>query len=234
MIVAKWDNGTPKKVNYVVGEGVKQEIVGRITYYENGEIEIKGEYEKGKKHGKHKYYDENGQIIKEETYKDGKLDGQFTGWYESGQKRIAGSYKDGKHTGIWTSWDSLGIETSAADWFQKGYDANENKEYDKAISFLLRAIELKPDNVGAYYNMGIAYGKQNNYTKAIQSFQKAIKVDPDYASAYNNMGLDYKAQGDYTKAIQSFEKPLSWILMMKISITTWGLLIMTKAITPKP
>ena len=105
MIVAKWDNGTPKKVNYVIGEGVKQEIVGRITYYENGEIEIKGEYEKGKKHGKHKYYDENGQIIKEETYKDGKLDGQFTGWYESGQKRIEGSYKDGKHTDIWTSWD---------------------------------------------------------------------------------------------------------------------------------
>ena len=44
IIVAKWADGGPKKVNYVVGEGVKQEIVGRITYYENGEIQTKGEY----------------------------------------------------------------------------------------------------------------------------------------------------------------------------------------------
>ncbi|SVD66562.1 uncharacterized protein METZ01_LOCUS419416, partial [marine metagenome] len=168
MIVAKWDNGTPKKVNYVVGEGVKQEIVGRITYYENGEIEIKGEYEKGKKHGKHDYYDENGQIIKEETYKDGKLDGQFTGWYDSGQKRIEGSYKDGKHTDIWTSWDSSGVETSASDWFQKGLDA---KEYDKKISFYLRCIELKPDYANAYYNMGIAYYYQGNYAKVIEMWE---------------------------------------------------------------
>ena len=164
MIVEKWDNGTPKKVNYVVGEGVKQEIVGRITYYENGEIEIKGEYEKGKKHGKHEYYDENGQIIKEETYKDGKLDGLTTEWYESGQKRIEGSYKDGERTDTWKSWDSLGIETSAFDWFQKGYNADENKEYDKAISFYERAIELKPGLKIAYNNMGSAYYMQGNNT----------------------------------------------------------------------
>ena len=104
IIVAKWSNGTPKKVNYVVGEGVKQEIVGRIIYYRNGEIEIKGEYEKGKKHGEHKYYDKNGQIIKEETYKNGKLDGQFTGWYENGQKNREVTLKDGKEDGLYTGW----------------------------------------------------------------------------------------------------------------------------------
>ena len=191
MIVAKWDNGTPKKVNYVVGEGVKQEIVGRINYYENGEIEIKGEYEKGKKHGKHEYYDENGQIIKEETYKDGKLNGKFTGWYDSGQKRIAGSYKDGKHTGIWKSWDLLGIETSAADWLQKGDDAYNNKEYDEAIRFYSRNIELKPDNAVAYYNMGMAYTGRIDYTKAIQSYEKAIELKPDSPLSYYNMGHVY-------------------------------------------
>ena len=182
MIVAKWDNGTPKKVNYVVGEGVKQEIVGRITYYENG------------------------QIIKEETYKDGKLDGRFTGWYESGQKRIAGSYKDGKHRGIWTSWDSSGVKRSFSYWLHKGYVADYNKEYDKAISFYLRSIELKPDDADAYFNMGIAYNNQGNYPKAIESYEKAIDLKPDYASAYNNMGNAYHDQGNTQLQILNYKK----------------------------
>ena len=202
MIVEKWDNGTPKKVNYVIGEGVKQEIVGRITYYENGEFEIKGEYEKGKKHGKHEYYDENGQIIKVETYKDGKLDGKFTGWYESGQKRIAGSYKDGKHTGIWTSWDLSGVETSAADWFQKGYDAGINEEWDKAISFSLRAIELKPDYAKAYNNMGLVYYDSGNLTKAIESYNKAIEIDFDNADAYWSRSIAKDDSGDKSGGLE--------------------------------
>ena len=123
-------------------------------------IKREGNNKDGKRDGKWTFYDENGQIIEVETYKDGKLDGQFTGWYESGQKRIEGSYKDGKHTGIWTSWDSSGVETSASDWFQKALDAYDNKEYDEAITFYLRSIELKPDAADAYNNMGLAQKEQ--------------------------------------------------------------------------
>ena len=206
MIVAKWDNGTPKKVNYVIGEGVKQEIVGRITYYENGEIETKGEYEKGKKHGKHEHYDENGQKRIAGNYKDGKLDGKFTGWDESGQKRIAGNYKDGKHAGIWTSWDLLGVETSASDWFQKGYDADENEEYDKAISFLEKAIELNPDYAVAYNNLGIAYKAQGNLTKAIESYDKAIELKPAAAAAYWNRSIAKDSSGDKSGGMEDTKK----------------------------
>ena len=78
---------------------------------------------------------------------------------------------------------------SATDWFQKGYNAYVNKEYDKAISFYLKAIELKPDYAEAYYNLGLAYKNQGNLTKAIESYKKAIEVDPDHADAYINLGI---------------------------------------------
>ena len=94
VVVSKWNNGNPKKVNYVIGEGVKQEIVGRITYDENGEVNTKGEYKKGKKHGKHEYYDENGYITKEEYYKDGKKDGKWTRWSKNGHITKEEYYKD--------------------------------------------------------------------------------------------------------------------------------------------
>jgi len=95
---------------------------------------------------------------------------------------------------------------SATNWFQKGYNAVENKEYDKAISFYLRCIELYPD-AGAYYNLGIAYKGQGNLTKAIQSYEKAIELDPA-AAAYYNLGNAYSKQGNYTKAIELWEKAI--------------------------
>ena len=52
VVVEKWDDGTPSKVNFVVGEGLKQEIVGRMTFYENGVIQTKEEYRENKNNQK--------------------------------------------------------------------------------------------------------------------------------------------------------------------------------------
>ena len=50
--------------------------------------------------------------------------------------------------------DSLGVEHSFRDWFQKGYDA---EEFDNQILFYLNAIELKPDYYHTYFNLGNTY-----------------------------------------------------------------------------
>ena len=186
IIVETWEDGTPKKVDYVIGDwlkGIQQETLRSITYYENGEI------------------------IKDENFKAGKLDGKFTGWYESGQKRIEGNYIAGEHTGTWTSWDSLGVETSAAEWFEKGYNAGKNKEYNKAITFYLQTVELDP-NYDIYKNLGNAYANRGDLSKAIQSYEKAIELTPDAADTYYNLGNVYTNQGDLTNAIQSYEKTI--------------------------
>ena len=128
VVVEKWDDGTPSKVNFVVGEGLKQEIVGRMTYYENGEIQTKEEYRENKNNGLYIRYYENGKKSEEgtykdgekdgkwtkwddygvkdveETYKDGKLNGLSTWWYENGEKKQEGTYKDGSREGKWTNW----------------------------------------------------------------------------------------------------------------------------------
>ena len=131
------------------------------------------------------------------------FDGLWTQWYESGQKRIEGNYRNGEHTDIWTSWDSLGVEHSASDWFQKG---NNAEEYDKKISFYLRAIELDPDFALAYYKLGNADYKQGNLTKAIELYEKAIELNPDYPEAYNNLGSAYYNQGNPELRLSNYKK----------------------------
>jgi tetratricopeptide (TPR) repeat protein len=191
--------------------GFSQQLIPVVETYSDGNIKSITYHKKsrdGIEKVKYEEYYENGQKSSEKTYKNGQEDGKWTDWYENGQKRIEGSYKDGERTDTWKSWDSLGVFHSASDWFDKGYNAVENKEYDKAIPFYLRAIELDPAAADAYNNLGNAYKDQGNLTKAIESYDKAIELKPDDAGAYYNLGIAYNTQGNLTKAIESYDKAI--------------------------
>jgi tetratricopeptide (TPR) repeat protein len=76
----------------------------------------------------------------------------------------------------------------ANEWFQKGLDAQEAKEYENAIIYYNKAIELNPDDTDAYYNRGNAKKNLQDYTGAITDYNQAIQLNPDFAGAYNNRG----------------------------------------------
>jgi len=62
-------------------------------------------------------------------------------------------------------------------------------DYDKAIEYYEKIIELYPNDAEAYYNMGFAYSNKSDYDKAIECYKKAIILNPDYAEAYNNLSI---------------------------------------------
>ncbi|MBM4167499.1 MAG: tetratricopeptide repeat protein, partial [Ignavibacteria bacterium] len=71
---------------------------------------------------------------------------------------------------------------SATDWFQKGYDAYEQKNYEKAVTYYSAAIELNPQYASAYLGRGVAYENLQQYTRAIEDYTTAIELNPQYAS----------------------------------------------------
>jgi len=99
-------------------------------------------------------------------------------------------------------------QLDATDWFNKGYNAGLLKEYDKAKSFYLRAIELNPDYSDAYSNLGNVYYDQENYAGAIKYYNKAIEINPDFSKAYYNLGIVYRNQGNYSDAIKCYKKAI--------------------------
>ena len=125
------------------------------------------------------------------------------------KKELAVAKSDADQLRLTKAYNKETDVLSAVDWFNKGYNAQLNKEYDKAISFYLRVIELNPDYAKAYNNLGVAYKNQGNTTKAIQLYEKAIELNPDYADAYYNLGVAYKDQGNLIKAIQNYEKAIA-------------------------
>jgi len=60
-------------------------------------------------------------------------------------------------------------------------------DLNKAIYHLDNAMNLDPQNIESYNNLGIAYGMTKQYDKAIETFEKALKIAPKDSSVINNL-----------------------------------------------
>ncbi|MBU1811152.1 MAG: tetratricopeptide repeat protein, partial [Candidatus Omnitrophica bacterium] len=78
--------------------------------------------------------------------------------------------------------------------------------YSEVIQALEKAIELNPNDAGAYNNLGRTYYELGRYSEAIQAYKKGIELDSKNAIAYNNLGSAYFNLEDYSQAIQAYKK----------------------------
>jgi len=76
------------------------------------------------------------------------------------------------------------------------------------LSFLKKALFLRPNSAKIYNNIGLVYTGMNEYSKAVGSFMRAIEVNPDYAKPYFNLGNVYRKVGDLEKAIFFYKKAI--------------------------
>lgn len=90
----------------------------------------------------------------------------------------------------------------------RGYAYAENKQYDLALKDFAKAIELDPDNLGAYLGRASVYKSVSLEEKALADYGHVIQIDPTIARAYSSRALIYKNQdkidlalADYLRAI---------------------------------
>jgi tetratricopeptide (TPR) repeat protein len=77
----------------------------------------------------------------------------------------------------------------------------EEKDFDKAMSFYLKAVEIDPNASITYYNMGNLYLRQNKNEEAEKYYIKALNIDHRLAEAHCNLGLVYNRMTQFKKAI---------------------------------
>lgn len=77
--------------------------------------------------------------------------------------------------------------------------------WKNSISLWSSVIQQEPTRAPvAYYNRGLAYGKNGQFDKAMEDFDMAIALDPSDSRSYNNRGVIYGLTGSYDKAIDDF------------------------------
>ena len=96
-----------------------------------------------------------------------------------------------------------------------GYDAlfdwalssQRKGDYQKAIDYYTKAIELNSQIADAYINRSAAYESTGDLDLALQDLDTALALEPK-PEAYNNRGNVYFTQNDYDRAVQDYEKAL--------------------------
>lgn len=98
---------------------------------------------------------------------------------------------------------------SASDWYSKGIDFQNNKDYDNAIYAYTQAIACNPKYTEAYNNRGINYIDKNLFDEAIHDFNKALEMNPRHISSYNNRAIAYDKKGMFDSAIDDCNKAIA-------------------------
>lgn len=75
--------------------------------------------------------------------------------------------------------------------FKEGVLAFKKKDYNMAVSHFNTEIEKNPNNVSAYFDLGLSYNAQKQYAKAIWAFEKVLKLTPNNAEAIDNIEQNY-------------------------------------------
>jgi len=99
-------------------------------------------------------------------------------------------------------------QKNAINYNKVGNEYHFQKNYNKAIEYYTKAIELDPDNAKYYNSRGVSYNWLKEYEKAIADASKSIELDPGKAFYYNNRGASYNWLNEYEKAIADHSKAI--------------------------
>ena len=91
-------------------------------------------------------------------------------------------------------------ETDPAELVAQGNSFLKKGQFDQAIAYFNRAIEINPRYDTAYNNRGFVYYIKGQYDKAIADCTKVIEINPKYALAYKNRATAYFYKRQYEKA----------------------------------
>jgi tetratricopeptide (TPR) repeat protein len=78
----------------------------------------------------------------------------------------------------------------------------------KAVSLLLRQLELEPNDAVAHCNAGMALHALGRDEEAYSHLQQALAIDPKLAEAYNHIGNIHRKRNNLEEALQAYEQAL--------------------------
>ena len=93
------------------------------------------------------------------------------------------------------------LMTKGNEYVDTGCSCLQKNDFEKAIEYFNKAIEINPNYKFAYINRATAYAKLKKYQNAINDYNKVIDLDPHWAEAYQFRSITYYNMNLYDEAI---------------------------------
>src|SRR6516225_2565796 len=96
----------------------------------------------------------------------------------------------------------------SADIGAQGMTAFKSYDYDHAIMYFSRAIDLNTNYVGAYYYRGLSYMGKNQFDKSIADLSRALSLNTNYSDAYYFRGVCYMNEKKYDQSLADLTRSI--------------------------
>lgn len=95
-------------------------------------------------------------------------------------------------------------------YIERGLLYMDNYNMDLALADYEKALELEPDNIYAYNNIGYVLQSKGQFEKAIEYYEKSIELMTDESTMlpYRNIATCYKALGKWEKGIEILQEAM--------------------------
>ena len=103
----------------------------------------------------------------------------------------------------------LGVALEPEDFLYRARDFYYKKEYDSALSYIEKGIELHPDNYSLWLTKSSILDELEQYQEGLKSAEKSINLNPNSDGAWCNKGVLLQKIGRYDEAIIAYEKSLA-------------------------
>ncbi len=143
---------------------------------------------------------------------------QTTGELPPGHPNVGGA--NGANTGSAAATSADAQQAmAAADDRPKDFDLQMNAaatfykagDFDKALVYLQRAVELKPKDVDALTALGNTKYDKGDFTGATEYYQRVLAIQPQNTDVQTDLGNSYfrRTPPDYARAIVEYRKTLA-------------------------
>jgi len=95
-------------------------------------------------------------------------------------------------------------------FFQNGYDAEEDDVVIEKLSEALRHKLTRNDLGLAYSTRGAAYRSKQKHNEAVRDFSEAIRLYPEWSHAYFGRAWTYQRKGEPDKAIPDYAQAIRY------------------------
>lgn len=99
-------------------------------------------------------------------------------------------------------------DISSNDWCDKGERLIKQGNFEIAIQYFDKALEINPRLARAWNNRAGVLGLLGRYEESIKCCDKALELNPKFAEAWHNKGSDMAIVGRYEEAIECYDKTL--------------------------
>jgi tetratricopeptide (TPR) repeat protein len=102
-----------------------------------------------------------------------------------------------------TLWDqAIKTQPGVKAYAIRGMLLRQEKNYDLAIDYLSRAIQMDSHDYELFSNRGNCYFDLNKSELAISDYRKSLSIKPDFVAALDNLGAQYAKLGKYDSALK--------------------------------